>query len=61
MAFFGNLFGSGKTFSDRMRYVDDFKTEEYRDARGKVRRRAVYTGVWTVEPGTATLVITGTV
>ena len=33
MAFFGNLFGSGKTFSDRMRYVGDFKTEEYRDAR----------------------------
>ena len=57
MAFFGNLFGSGKTFSDRMRYVDDFKTEEYRDARGKVRSRAIYIGVWTVleKPGKKTL------
>ena len=48
MAFFDNLFGSGKTFSTRMRYVNDFKIEEYQDARGKTRTRAVYTGPWTV-------------
>lgn len=48
MAFFDNLFGSGKTFSTRMRYVNDFKIEEYQDARGKKRTRAVYTGPWTV-------------
>ena len=57
MAFFGNLLGSGKLFSDRMRYVDDFKIEEYRDARGKTRRKAVYIGPWTVlnETGGRTL------
>lgn len=57
MAFFGNLFGSGKSFSDRMRYVDDFKIEEYQNARGKTRKRAVYIGPWTVlnETGGKTL------
>ena len=57
MAFFGNLLGSGKLFSDRMRYVNDFRIEEYRDARGKMRKKAVYTGPWTVlcEPGRGTL------
>lgn len=57
MAFFDNLFGKGKSFSDRMRYVNDFKTEEYRNARGKLRTRAVYIGPWTVltEPGGKTL------
>ena len=57
MAFFDNLFGKGKSFSDRMRYVNDFKTEEYRNARGKIRTRAIYIGPWTVltEPGGKTL------
>ncbi len=57
MAFFDNLFGNGKTFSTRMRYVDDFRIEEYQDARGKLRRKAVYTGPWTVleETGGKTL------
>lgn len=57
MAFFDNLFGKGKMFSDRMRYVDDFTIEEYQNARGKTRRKAVYIGQWTVlqEKGGKTL------
>ena len=59
MAFFDNLFGKGKSFSDRMRYVEDFRMEEYQDDRGKLRRRAVYVGTWTVlkETGGKTLAI----
>ena len=57
MAFFDNLFGKGKTFSDRTRYVNDFKIEEYQNARGKIRRKAIYIGQWTVlrEKGGKTL------
>lgn len=57
MAFFDNLTGAGKLFLNRSRYVNDFQIEEYQDARGKTRRRAVYTGPWTVlcETGGKTL------
>ena len=48
MALFDNLFGKGKTFSDRMRYVEDFRIEESLDERGKMHRKAVYIGNWTV-------------
>ena len=48
MALFDNLFGKGKTFSDRMRYVEDFRIEESLDERGKTHRKAVYIGNWTV-------------
>lgn len=59
MGFFDNLFGKGKSFTDRMRYVDDFRIEEYRDAKGKVRKKAIYTGAWTVfrDTGKKTLAV----
>ena len=59
MAFFDNLFGKGKSFSDRTRYVEDFRIEEYQDAKGRQRRHAVYIGTWTelTEKGGKTLAV----
>ena len=57
MGLFDNLTGKGKSFSDSLKYVDDFKTELVRDEKGKLRKKTTYIGVWTVlrESGKKTL------
>ena len=41
-------FSKGRKFSDLTKYVSDFKVAEETDARGRLRRRAVYVGPWTM-------------
>ncbi len=48
MGLFDIFSEKGKSFSDLKRYIGDFKTVEVRDSRGNLRKKAVYTGVWTV-------------
>ena len=57
MKLFGNTEESKRIFGDLTKYIDDFRIETTTDSRGRVRKKAVYTGVWTVlrEPGTGTL------
>ena len=56
MKLFGNTEESRRSFGDLTKYIDDFKIETTTDSRGRVRKKAVYTGVWTVlrETGTGT-------
>ncbi len=48
MGLFSDLsgIGKGKGVSDRTRYADDFKTVEVPDKKGRLKKRAVYTGTW---------------
>ena len=48
MGLFDNPLEKGKSFSDLKKYVGDFKIVEEKDARGKLRKTAVYTGIWFV-------------
>lgn len=48
MGLFDSIVEKGKSFSDLNRYVGDFKIVEIKDEKGKPRKRALYTGVWTV-------------
>ncbi len=51
-----DAFTKGKKLSDLTKYVGDFEIVEETDERGRIRRRAVYRGVWTLprEQGAAT-------
>ena len=48
MGLFDGFAGKDRSFSDLMRYTGDFKIVEVKDKRGVLRKKAVYTGVWTV-------------
>ena len=48
MGLFDSFLNGDKRLSDLNRYVGDFRIEEVRDSRGRIRKKAVYTGVWTV-------------
>ena len=48
MGLFDAFAGKGKSFSDLKRYIGDFEIVEVKDKRGVPRKKAVYTGVWTV-------------
>lgn len=48
MGLFDNPLEKGRSFSDLKKYVDDFKIVEEKDAKGRLRKKAVYTGVWFV-------------
>lgn len=50
MGLFSDLTGLGKgsPFSGRGKYLDDFKVVEEPDKKGRIRKKAVYTGSWTV-------------
>lgn len=50
MGIFFDLSGIGKgdPSSRRNRYAEDFRVVEVPDKRGRLRRKAVYTGTWTV-------------
>lgn len=50
MGLFSDLTGMGKrySFSGRTKYVDDFTMVEVPDKKGRMRKKAVYTGAWTV-------------
>ncbi len=55
MGLFDSMLSKGRRFSDPGKYVDDFRIEEHTDEKGRIRREAVYTGLWTVlrDRGTA--------
>ena len=50
MGLFSDLTGVGKgnPFSNRTRYVNDFKVVEEPDKKGRLRKKAVYIGAWTL-------------
>ena len=48
MGLFDSGVEKGRALSDLKKYVGDFKIVETKNAKGKTRRMAVYTGVWTV-------------
>ena len=50
MGLFSDLTGVGKgnPFSNRTRYVNDFKVVEEPDKKGRLRKKAVYIGTWTL-------------
>lgn len=50
MGLFSDLTGIGKgtTFSNRTRYVNDFKVVEEPDKKGRLRKKTVYIGIWTL-------------
>ena len=50
MGLFSDLTGMGKgnPFSDRGKYLEEFKIVEEPDKKGRMRKKAVYTGPWTV-------------
>ena len=48
MGLFDNPLEKGQNLSDRKKYIDDFELVETKDDKGRVRKRAVYRGVWTV-------------
>ena len=48
MGLFDSFLGKDRAFSDLKRYVGDFEVVEVRDQNGRVRKKARYTGVWTV-------------
>ena len=56
MGLFDSGVEKGRALSDLKKYVGDFKIVETKNAKGKTRRMAVYTGVWTVirNPGKGT-------
>ena len=49
--------GLMKHFTDPGKYVKDFRIEEVKDKKGRILKKAVYTGSWTVfrDPGPSTL------
>ena len=47
MGLFDTPVQKGQSFSDRKKYIDDFELVETKDDKGRVRKRAVYKGVWT--------------
>ncbi len=49
--------GNRKGFFDTLRYVEDFKTEEVKDAKGRIRKVTTYIGTWNAfrETGNGTL------
>ena len=48
MGLFDNPLENGRSFSDLKKYINDFKIVEEKDAKGRLRKKAVYTGVWFV-------------
>ena len=58
MGLFTDPSGKWSGFTDRTKYVSDFKTELVKDQNGKTRKKVTYHGEWTVlkDTGTATLV-----
>ncbi len=48
MRLFDNPVEKGKSFSDLRKYVNDFEVVEVKDDKGRIRKQAVYKGVWTV-------------
>ena len=48
MGLFDNPVEKGKSFSDLKKYVNDFEIVEVKDKKGRLRKRAVYKGTWTV-------------
>ena len=48
MGLFDNPLEKGQNLSDRKKYIDDFELVETTDEKGRVRKRAVYKGTWTV-------------
>ena len=48
MGLFDSFLDKGKNLGDLHRYVGDFKIVEIQDEKGRVRKRALYTGTWTV-------------
>ena len=51
MGFFENLTGKGFTFTDSLKYVEDYKTELVTDEKGKTRKKTRYIGQWMVIGG----------
>ena len=45
---FDNPLEKGRSFSDLRKYIGDFKIVEEKDAKGRLRQKAVYTGIWYV-------------
>lgn len=58
MGLFTDPSGKWSGFTDRTKYVNDFRTELVTDKNGKTRKKVTYHGPWTVlkDTGTATLV-----
>ena len=56
MGLFDGFLSSDSKFSDLKRFVGDFEIIEVKDKNGRMRKKALYTGVWTVlrDAGTAT-------
>lgn len=48
MGLFDNPLEKGRSFSDLKKYIGDFKIVEEKDAKGRLRKKAVYTGIWFV-------------
>ncbi len=48
MGLFSNPLDPNRSFGDRKKYLDDFKIIEEKNAKGVIRKKAVYTGTWTV-------------
>ena len=48
MRLFDSTVDKSRSFSDLKKYIDDFQIVEEKDASGKIRRSAVYTGIWFV-------------
>lgn len=50
MGLFSDLTGMGKgnPFYSRNKYVEDFEVVEAPDKKGRLRKKAVYTGIWTI-------------
>ena len=48
MGLFDSPVEKGKSFSDLKKYVSDFEIVEVKDKKGRLRKRAVYKGTWTV-------------
>ncbi len=46
MGLFDSFAGKERSFSDLRKYVDDFEVTEEKDAKGRIRKTARYTGQW---------------
>ena len=46
MGIFPTASDKGFGFTDRLKYVDDYRTEEVTDEKGRTRKKAVYIGPW---------------
>ncbi len=51
MGLFENMTGKGGIRGNSGKYIGDFEIVEVKDARGRIRKKARYTGVWTVIRG----------